>query len=112
MEEHSSSNGMICADRHAIVCLPLILCHVIEIVHDLFYSIACPPSMSFSRQQRAAGEGESTPDERDHERSDERPGLQRLQCTILVPLDMRESYLVHCHCNFVTVTHFVTLTVT
>lgn len=38
-------------------------------------------------------------DEHDHERSDERPGLQRLQCTILVLREMRESYLVHCHRN-------------
>jgi hypothetical protein len=53
--------------------------------------------MYFFKAQRAAGEGESMPDERDHERSDERPGLQLLQCTILVLLEMRESYLVHCH---------------
>ena len=55
--------------------------------------------MSFFRRQRAAGEGESTPDERDHERSDERPGLQRLQCTILVLLEVHENYFVHCHRN-------------
>jgi hypothetical protein len=78
MEGHSSSNGMICADRHAIVCLPLVLRHVIEIMFMICSTaLRVHRPCLFLKAQRAAGEGESMSDERGHERSDERPGLQR-----------------------------------